>query len=82
MRRRLSLARDFAAEALLLLLDEPFAFLDAPWRRTVARMIDVAAANGASVLFSTHQSGDNPAVMCRTLTIGEGGNLIFPGIGT
>lgn len=75
MCRRLALARAFAAGAPLLLLDEPFAFLDAPWRRAVSRMIDEAAENGAAVLFSTHQTGDDPASTRRTLTIDTLGGL-------
>lgn len=75
MCRRLALARAFAAGAPLLLLDEPFAFLDAPWRQAVSRMIDEAAGNGAAVLFSTHQTGDDPASTRRTLTIDPLGGL-------
>jgi len=79
MRRRLSLARAFAAGAPLLLLDEPFAFLDAPWRRRIARSIDEAAARGTAVLYATHQAEETPESTRRTLTLAEGGRLIALG---
>ena len=72
MRRRLSLARAFAAGASLLLLDEPFAFLDAAWRARVAEMIDEAAGAGAAVLFSTHQSDETPRSCHRSVTLADG----------
>lgn len=72
MRRRLSLARAFAAEAAVLLLDEPFAFLDAGWRARVAETIDDAVAGGAAVLFSTHQSEETPRACRRSVTIENG----------
>lgn len=74
MRRRLALARAFAANAGLLLLDEPFAFLDAAWRARVAEMIDATAAAGAAVLFSTHQSEETPRACRRSVTL-EGGRI-------
>jgi len=76
MCRRLSLARAFAAEADLTLLDEPFAFLDAPWRRKIAHWIDERAAAGGAIVHSTHQVDETPASTARTLTIDAGGRLI------
>ncbi|MBN2752803.1 MAG: ABC transporter ATP-binding protein [Rhodospirillaceae bacterium] len=74
MRRRLSLARAFAAQADILFLDEPFAFLDAIWRQHVADMIDAATQSGSAVLFSTHQSEEMPRSCRRSMTIdGHGG---------
>lgn len=72
MRRRLSLARAFAARTPLLLLDEPFAFLDGGWRAQVAEMIDEAAEAGAAVLFSTHQSDETPRTCRRALALEDG----------
>ncbi|MDR2696367.1 MAG: ATP-binding protein [Deltaproteobacteria bacterium] len=54
MLRRLALARAFAAAYPLLLLDEPFAFLDEAWQRVVAEETASHAANGGSVLVTSH----------------------------
>ncbi|MDR1934217.1 MAG: ATP-binding cassette domain-containing protein [Candidatus Accumulibacter sp.] len=54
MRRRLSLARTFASGRTLLILDEPFAFLDDAWQTTVAEEMAARAAAGAGVLLASH----------------------------
>lgn len=55
MQRRVSIARAFAINPQLLLLDEPFNSLDAP---TAARLrqllIDLCAQRGTTVIFVTH----------------------------
>lgn len=76
MCRRLALARAFATEADLTLLDEPFAFLDAAWRQRVAAVIDERAGAGGAVLFTTHQMEETPASTIRTVTIGSAGGLV------
>ncbi len=55
MRRRLSLARAFACSPDLLLLDEPFAFLDEQWQIRVADTIEKFRAASVSVLMISHQ---------------------------
>jgi ABC-type nitrate/sulfonate/bicarbonate transport system ATPase subunit len=54
MRRRLSLARAFASGRKLLLLDEPFAFLDDAWQKVVAEEITAHALAGCGVILATH----------------------------
>jgi ABC-type nitrate/sulfonate/bicarbonate transport system, ATPase component len=54
MRRRLSLARTFAAERPLVLLDEPFAFLDTERCRLVMAAIVRHVRNGGTVMLTSH----------------------------
>ncbi|WP_147820701.1 ATP-binding cassette domain-containing protein [Salidesulfovibrio onnuriiensis] len=72
MRRRLSLARAFAVNPAILLLDEPFAFLDDHWQETVADKIEKHRAAGNAVLLVSHQMRCLATLQCRVITIPEG----------
>ncbi|MCJ2163405.1 MULTISPECIES: ATP-binding cassette domain-containing protein [unclassified Pseudodesulfovibrio] len=72
MRRRLSLARAFAVNPRILLLDEPFAFLDPAWQSTVADCTERHRAAGNTVLLVSHQMEHMEAIDCRTITISHG----------
>jgi NitT/TauT family transport system ATP-binding protein len=70
MRQRVNLARALAIEPDILLMDEPFAALDALTRETMQEeLLRIAAAAGTTVVFITHQIdeaiylGDRVAVM-------------------
>lgn len=69
--RRLALARAFAPEPQTLLLDEPFASLDAD---TAGRMLDLTETlldrAGASLIFVTHDPGETARLKARILTLG------------
>ncbi|WP_034411457.1 cytochrome c biogenesis heme-transporting ATPase CcmA [Derxia gummosa] len=55
-RRRVSLARLFLArDARLIVLDEPFAALDAAAIEALVATLDARLAEGASLVFTTHQ---------------------------
>lgn len=53
-RQRLFIARALVQEAELLLLDEPFAGLDAPAQEKILAILDDVQAQGVTVLFATH----------------------------
>ena len=55
MQRRLNLARAFSLEPDLLILDEPFAFLDERWLQQITLYLSEAMARGAAVLLASHQ---------------------------
>ncbi len=78
MRRRVALARALAAEARILLMDEPFAGLDEPTRHRLQRELsDLWQADQRTVLFVTHSLeeavflADRVVVMTWGRTIAE-----------
>lgn len=86
MKQRAALARAFAIKPKLLLLDEPFAGLDAVLRETMQRLLkEICARHQISALFVTHDIEeafrlcDRPAVLLpdgteiRKIAAGEEG---------
>lgn len=69
-RRRAALARLPLSPALLWLLDEPFAALDAAAARVTAELIARHVAAGGAVAYSTHQEADIPGAAQRVLELG------------
>ncbi|EPR43587.1 ABC transporter related protein [Desulfovibrio sp. X2] len=67
--RRLLLARALVAGPRLLLLDEPFAGLDAPSRAAMRRTLAAMAGRGASLVMTSHHADDLPDVPMRTLRL-------------
>ncbi|MFC3085302.1 ABC transporter ATP-binding protein [Tabrizicola soli] len=68
--RRLALARAFAPAPSTLLMDEPFASLDA---ETAGRMLDLTAAlldrAGASLIFVTHDPAEAAHLKAQPMTL-------------
>lgn len=67
MRRRVSLARAFAVRPEILLLDEPFAFLDAEACQNVAACIRELQRGGVTVLMVSHVRDWPETLPCRIL---------------
>ncbi|RMC32008.1 ABC transporter ATP-binding protein [Paracoccus alkanivorans] len=69
--RRLALARAFAVRPDILLMDEPFASLDA---ETAARMIgltlELLERSGAGLIHVTHDTGEPARLAARPLRLG------------
>jgi ABC-type nitrate/sulfonate/bicarbonate transport system ATPase subunit len=69
MRRRLNLARAFSLEPDLLILDEPFAFLDEGWLQNLTLYLSKALARGTAILMASHQMDPLSNVAYRRLVI-------------
>lgn len=68
MKQRLSLARALAADADLLLLDEPFSALDAARKERIAALIKSANPNGLTIVV-THDRHDAALLGAKVLTL-------------
>ncbi len=73
--QRLALARAWALQPDLLLLDEPTSSLDPGAKREVEALIDEIAADGVTVVLSTHNLGQAKRLATRVAYL-EGGRLV------
>ncbi len=73
--QRLALARAWALQPQLLFLDEPTASLDPSAKREVEALIEEFAAEGMTVVMSTHNLGQAKRLASRVIYL-EGGRLI------
>ena len=73
--QRLALARAWALEPDVLLLDEPTANLDPGAKREVERLIDALADDGVTVVMSTHNLGQAKRLATRVAYL-EAGRLV------
>ncbi|MBE0577829.1 ABC transporter ATP-binding protein [Devosia sp.] len=70
MQRRVALARAFATNARLLLLDEPFISLDAALVDDLHQLLaDIIATSGATVIFASHGPQDVARLATRVITL-------------
>jgi len=70
--RRVLFARALVRAPRLLLLDEPFAGVDAPTRRALMERVSALAANGTAVVVTTHRPGDWPGCATHELELSGG----------
>ena len=73
--QRLALARAMMLEPELLLLDEPTASLDPSAKREIETLIEEIAAQGVTLVMSTHNLGQAKRLADRVVYL-EGGKLI------
>jgi tungstate transport system ATP-binding protein len=73
--QRLALARAWALEPDLMLLDEPTASLDPTAKREVETLIEQLAADGVTLVMSTHNLGQAKRLASRVAYL-EGGRLL------
>ncbi len=73
--QRLALARAWALRPDLLLLDEPTASLDPSAKREVEALIDEIAADGVTLVMSTHNLGQAKRLATRVAYL-EAGRLV------
>lgn len=70
--RRVLFARAWVREPELLLLDEPFAGVDAPTRQALMRRVAALAASGTAVVVTTHRLHDWPGFATHELELAGG----------
>ncbi len=70
--QRLALARAWALAPDVLLLDEPTASLDPSGKREVESLIEQLAADGMTLVFSTHNLGQAKRLATRVIYLEEG----------
>jgi ABC-type molybdenum transport system ATPase subunit/photorepair protein PhrA len=70
--RRVLFARAWVRHPKLLLLDEPFAGVDAPTRRALMQRVTKLAASGTAVVVTTHQLHDWPGRATHEIELAGG----------
>lgn len=70
--RRVLFARARVGKPPLLLLDEPYAGLDAPTRHVLMRHLDELIAAGTTVVMATHNREEWPAAVTHELALSRG----------
>lgn len=71
-RQRVALARAWVLQPRLLLMDEPFASMDAHAREVAVRLVEDLPGAGCTVILTTHNPAECPASHHRHLRLAEG----------
>lgn len=78
MKQRVAIAKALALKAEIILMDEPFAALDAMTRNKLQRELeDIHAQTGATVIFITHNIQEAITLGTRILVMDKKGSIIF-----
>lgn len=78
MRRRVSIARMLSGDPETLLLDEPFAALDAQLRAELQRqLLEIWAGSGRTVVFVTHDIEEALTLADRVVVLGALGSIVL-----
>ncbi|MBP1989520.1 ABC transporter ATP-binding protein [Paenibacillus eucommiae] len=80
MRQRILFAQALLSRSPLLVMDEPTNGLDPYWMETFVQLVHKAAANGQTVLFSTHQL-QIAEVLADHIVFLRGGSVELEGTG-
>ena len=78
MRQRLGLAASLVGEPRLLVVDEPANGLDPAGKRQVHAVLSDLAADGVTVVLSSHRM-DDLAALCDEVTLLAAGRVVFTG---
>lgn len=70
--RRVLFARAWACRPRLLLLDEPYAGVDAPTRRELMSLVEGMIASGTAVVMATHHRREWPAFTTHEIELSAG----------
>jgi NitT/TauT family transport system ATP-binding protein len=81
MRQRVGIARALAVDPPILLMDEPFASVDARTKSTLHReLLDIWAETGKTVLFVTHDIDEAVYLSDRVVVFSEGPGTVLDAI--
>lgn len=75
MKRRLMIARAMVNEPKILILDEPTAGVDIEIRRSMWKFVEQIAAQGTTVILTTHYL-EEAEQLCKNIAIIEGGKIV------
>lgn len=77
MKQRVAIARTLAANPRIVLMDEPFAALDALTRNTLqAELLMLHRATGTTIVFVTHNIAEAILLGDRAVVLGRGGAIL------
>ncbi|MCR4763990.1 MAG: ATP-binding cassette domain-containing protein, partial [Lachnospiraceae bacterium] len=78
MKQRVAIARALALKSEIILMDEPFAALDALTRRELQNeLLTLSATEHRTILFVTHNIQEAVILGTRNIVLQKGGKIIF-----
>lgn len=78
MKQRVAIARSLALKPEVILMDEPFASLDAMTRRNLQKeLLKIASSEDITVIFVTHNIQEALILGTRIIVMAEGGSILL-----